>query len=154
MSRSSLSFAVVIMMLLVALLAALVSCGTSGTTSSEGPGTTATPSTASPTTAAPTTAAPATTAVPATEAPTTVAPTTTAAPQTTTTVAQTTTTAVDAAALFAKYCTGCHKRAPGASASRAKSVITNGTGEMPGFKNKMTADQIAALAAWVAAGGK
>jgi mono/diheme cytochrome c family protein len=109
-----------------------------------------------------TTAAPATTAAPVT----TVAPTTTLAPTTTTaapttttaapttTEAPTTTVALDGQALFAQYCKGCHKNPPGAGLARAKSIITNGVGDMPGFKGKMTPEQIAALAAWIAAGGK
>jgi mono/diheme cytochrome c family protein len=86
--------------------------------------------------------------------------TTTAAPaggSSTTAAGATTTSAggsIDAAALYAQYCQGCHKTPPSASADAAKAAIENGKGSMPSFTDKMTADQIAALAAWVANGGK
>jgi mono/diheme cytochrome c family protein len=85
--------------------------------------------------------------------------TTTAAPAgpTTTAGSATTTTAggaVDAAALYAQECAGCHKDLPGGSADDLKAAIEKGKGSMPGFTDKLTAAQIAALAAWVANGGK
>jgi cytochrome c551 len=86
---------------------------------------------------------------------TTAAPATTAGP--TTTAAGTATTAggtVDAAALYAQYCAGCHKDVPSASADQAKSIIESGKESMPSFTDKMTAEQITALATWVGNGGK
>ncbi len=62
---------------------------------------------------------------------------------------------VDAAAIYAQYCAGCHKNIPGGSADSIRSAAENGWGgEMPGFKDKLTAEEIAALATWVANGGK
>ena len=86
---------------------------------------------------------------------TTAAPATTAGP--TTTAVGTATTAggtVDAAALYAQYCAGCHKSVPSTSADTAKSSIQSGKESMPSFTDKMTADQITALATWVGNGGK
>ncbi len=86
------------------------------------------------------------------------ATTTSAAP--TTTAGGVTTTAgggIDAAALFASDCglSGCHSSVPTATADKAKTAIESGVGSsMPAFKDKLSADQIAALAAYVAAGGK
>ena len=86
--------------------------------------------------------------------------TTTAAPASTTTTAGGATTtaaggAIDAAALYAQNCSGCHKDLPSGSADDLKAALENGKGSsMPSFKDKLTADQIAALAAWVANGGK
>jgi len=62
--------------------------------------------------------------------------------------------AVDAAALYAQYCVGCHKDNPGGSADAVKALIEKGKESMPGFADKLTAEQIAALAAWVANGGQ
>jgi mono/diheme cytochrome c family protein len=124
--------------LLVLLVLVLASCGSTTTT------------TASPTTLAPTT----TTAVTTT---TTAAPTTTTAAPTTTTAAPTTTTvAIDPKALFAANCQGggCHNGVPKAALATVTKAIQNGIESMPGFTDKLTAEQIAALAAWVAAGGK
>jgi mono/diheme cytochrome c family protein len=84
-------------------------------------------------------------------------PTTTAAGPATTAGGATTTAAggtVDAAALYAQYCVGCHKDLPTGSVDDQKAVIEKGKESMPGFADKMTAAQIAALAAWVANGGK
>jgi mono/diheme cytochrome c family protein len=62
---------------------------------------------------------------------------------------------VDAAALYAQYCAGCHKNTPGGSADDVKAAIASGKGDsMPAFADKMTAAEIAALATWVANGGK
>jgi mono/diheme cytochrome c family protein len=86
---------------------------------------------------------------------TTAAPATTAGP--TTTAAGPATTAggaVDAAALYAQYCAGCHNNVPNVSADTAKSTIESGRKSMPSFTDKMTADQITALATWVGNGGK
>ncbi len=77
-------------------------------------------------------------------------PTTTAGGATTTAAGG----AVDAAALYAQYCVGCHKDLPAGSVDDQKAVIEKGKESMPGFADKMTAAQIAALAAWVANGGK
>jgi len=82
---------------------------------------------------------------------------TTAGPATTAGGATTTAAggAIDAAALYAANCKGCHQNPPSGSADDIKATITNGKGSgMPSFKDKLTADQIAALAAWVANGGK
>ena len=142
MRKGNLWMSVVSVALLVVLVLVVVSCGSTATTTS----TTAAP----PTTAAPTT----TTAAPTT---TTVAPTTTtAAPTTTTAAPTTTTTAIDPKALFATDCglSGCHNRIPKASLAIVTKVIENGKESMPGFADKLTAEQIAALAAWVANGGQ
>jgi mono/diheme cytochrome c family protein len=84
--------------------------------------------------------------------------TTTAAPAgPTTTVGGAATTAagaVDAAALYTQYCGGCHNNLPGGSADDVKAAIENGKGDMPAMKDKLTTAQIAAVAAWVANGGK
>jgi cytochrome c551 len=88
---------------------------------------------------------------------TTTAGVTTTAGGVTTTAAGTATTAggtVDAAALFAQNCAGCHKNVPNGSAASVQSTIESGKGSMPAFSGKLTADQITALAAWVANGGK
>jgi mono/diheme cytochrome c family protein len=87
---------------------------------------------------------------------TTAGPVTTAGGATTTAAGVTTTAgaSVDAAALYAQYCAGCHKNVPSASADTAKSTIESGKGSMPSFTDKMTADQITALATWVGNGGK
>ena len=83
--------------------------------------------------------------------------TTTTTAGVTTTAAGATTTAggtVDAAALFAQNCAGCHKSVPNGSADSVKATIESGKGSMPSFSGKLTADQISALATWVANGGK
>jgi mono/diheme cytochrome c family protein len=88
---------------------------------------------------------------------TTLAPLTTAAP--TSTAQPTATTAsetVDAAALYALVCAGCHPslpRAPG-GLNQIRGVITMGKGYMPPFSGTLTVDQIVALATWVANGGR
>ena len=107
----------------------------------------------------PTTVAPVTTAAPTTEAPITTvteAPTTTTAAPTTTTAAPTTTTAaaIDPAALFAANCQGCHKNPPKASLATATKIITSGRQTMPSFKDKLTPAELAAVAQWIANGGK
>lgn len=81
---------------------------------------------------------------------------TTAGPATTA-GATTTAGAVDAAALYAQYCAlpGCHGVLPTGAAADVKTVIESGRGNiMPAFTDKLTADQITALAAWVANGGQ
>jgi mono/diheme cytochrome c family protein len=144
MRTSRLWIVAVLLVLIFVVAITIASCG--GTTATTAvPSTTAAPTT---TTAAPTT----TTAAPTT---TTAAPTTTTAAPTTTTAAPTTTTAaIDAKALYAQYCQGCHKRVPSASVAVVTKAIANGRESMPGFADKMTPEQIAALAAWVNAGGK
>jgi|WetSurMetagenome_2_1015567.scaffolds.fasta_scaffold34529_5 mono/diheme cytochrome c family protein len=83
------------------------------------------------------------------------ATTTTAAPAgSTTTASQASGGTIDAAALYATNCSGCHKNVPGASAAGAKSVIENGKESMPSFTDKLSADEIAALATYVSNGGK
>lgn len=62
--------------------------------------------------------------------------------------------AVDAAALFAANCAGCHNNVPSASAATAKAAIESGKGSMPSFTGKLTADQIQAIATYVGNGGK
>jgi mono/diheme cytochrome c family protein len=84
--------------------------------------------------------------------------TTTAAPAGPTTTsggsATTAAGAVDAAALYTQYCAGCHKSTPSGSADDVKTAIQNGKGDMPSLSDKLSAAQIAALATWVANGGK
>ena len=136
------------LVLVLVLALVLASCGGSTTTTTATPVTTAQPTT---TNAPTTTLAPTTTIAPTTAE----AQTTTTAAQTTTTAAPTTTTvAIDPAALYAQDCAGCHSRVPSASLATATKVITSGRESMPAFKNKLTPDQLAALAAWVANGGK
>jgi mono/diheme cytochrome c family protein len=81
--------------------------------------------------------------------------TTTAGP--TTTASGTVTTAggaIDAAALYAANCASCHKDVPEDSADKVQAVVEQGKESMPGFTDKLSAEEIAALSAWVAAGGK
>jgi mono/diheme cytochrome c family protein len=87
---------------------------------------------------------------------TTAGPTTTAGGATTTAAGATTTagSAVDAAALYAQYCAGCHQIIPAGSADRVATVLQSGKQSMPAFADQLTADQITALATWVANGGK
>jgi mono/diheme cytochrome c family protein len=81
--------------------------------------------------------------------------TTTTAPAANTTVSSGSTgAAVDAAALYAENCAGCHKNVPGGKADAVQKTIESGKESMPSFTDKLSAEQIAALAAWVAAGGK
>ncbi len=87
---------------------------------------------------------------------------TTTAPSATTTESSATTTessgsagnVTDAATLYAKDCASCHKDVPGGAADTIQKVIESGKESMPSFTDKLTAEQITALAAWVAAGGK
>jgi mono/diheme cytochrome c family protein len=77
---------------------------------------------------------------------------------TTTTAAVSTTTGattggIDAAALFASNCAGCHKKVPGGSADEVKTVVEAGKEDMPSFNDKLTADEIAALVTYVTSGG-
>jgi mono/diheme cytochrome c family protein len=87
---------------------------------------------------------------------TTAAETTTTAAMTTTTMsgASTTAAAIDAAALYAANCQGCHQTMPTGSVADVQSTIESGTGNMPSFSDKLSADEIAALAAYVAGGGQ
>ena len=62
--------------------------------------------------------------------------------------------AIDAAKLYTTNCSGCHKDVPAATAEQAKAIIESGKADMPSFKSRLTADEIAALAAYVGAGGK
>lgn len=83
--------------------------------------------------------------------------TTTAAPAGPSTTAGVTTTAggaVDVAALYTQYCGGCHDTLPAGSADDVRAATENGKGDMPSLKDKLTTEQIAALATWVANGGK
>jgi mono/diheme cytochrome c family protein len=82
--------------------------------------------------------------------------TTTAGPATTAGGATTTTAggAVDAAALFAQYCQGCHNNPPSGSVDAVTAAIESGKGNMPSLKDKLSTAQIAAIATWVANGGK
>jgi mono/diheme cytochrome c family protein len=79
----------------------------------------------------------------------TAGPTTTSGGSTTTAAG-----AIDAAALYTQDCAGCHKSLPGGSADDVKAAIESGKGDMPSLSDKLSAAQIAALAAWVANGGK
>jgi hypothetical protein len=82
---------------------------------------------------------------------TTKAPTTTIDDKTTTTKAG---TAVDAAALYAQSCKGCHAAGVSGSAASIETIIKNGTGSMPASAGSMSAAEITALAAYAAGGGK
>ena len=62
--------------------------------------------------------------------------------------------AVDAAALYAENCAGCHKDVPGGSADDVTKVIESGKEDMPGFADKLSAEQITAIVDYVVAGGK
>ena len=138
MPRQLLAIGVVILaVLLLSLGLFAIACGGSSTT---------TTAAVTPTTVASTT----TSVTPATVAETT----TTAAPTTTTIAATTTVAAINAAALYASNCARCHKNVPSASAVTARAVIQSGRDSMPSFKSKLSAAQITALAAYVAAGGK
>jgi mono/diheme cytochrome c family protein len=85
---------------------------------------------------------------------TTMAPETTVAPETT--AGPTTTAAsVDAAALYSANCQGCHSTAPTGDEATIAGDITNGVGSaMPAFADKLSADEITALATYVANGLK
>jgi mono/diheme cytochrome c family protein len=131
MSKTRIVSLTMLAVLVLALAVAVASCGGSTTT----------------------TGGPATTAAPAT----TNAPSTTASSQTDTTAAATSTTAsaaIDPAALYAQNCSSCHSSVPGTSAAQATRIINSGRETMPSFTDKLTVDEIAALAAWVANGGK
>jgi mono/diheme cytochrome c family protein len=80
---------------------------------------------------------------------TTAGPTTSAAGPTTTAGG-----AADAAALYTQNCAGCHQFFPNGTADNVKAIIESGKQSMPGFKDQLTADQITALANWIANGGK
>jgi mono/diheme cytochrome c family protein len=69
-------------------------------------------------------------------------------------VATTAAGTIDAAALYAEDCASCHKDIPGGNLDKIKAVIKSGEETMPGFADKLSAEQITALATWVAAGGK
>jgi mono/diheme cytochrome c family protein len=69
-------------------------------------------------------------------------------------VTQSTGGAIDAAALYSQNCSGCHDKVPGADAKDVQKVVESGKEDMPSFKDKLSAEQIAALVTWVAAGGK
>ncbi len=74
-----------------------------------------------------------------------------------TTVGVTTTAAggtINAAALYAANCAGCHNTVPGASAAQAKAVMESGKGRMPSFTDKLSATEIQAIADYVGNGGK
>lgn len=71
-----------------------------------------------------------------------------------TTVTSSASGAVNAAALFAQECQGCHGYIPTGSTDVVKTVLEYGKGGMPSFAGKLTADQITALANYVASGGK
>jgi len=90
-----------------------------------------------------------------TTASTTERPVTTAAGSATTAgVATTAAGTIDAAVLYAEDCASCHTDVPGGNLDQVRAIIETGKETMPGFKDKLSAEQIAALAAWVAAGGK
>jgi mono/diheme cytochrome c family protein len=82
--------------------------------------------------------------------------------ETTTTAAAVTTTAsppetsepdIDAAALYAENCAGCHADGVRGSASEIETTVTDGSGDMPSFADKLSAEEVAALAAYAAGGG-
>ena len=98
-----------------------------------------------------------TTAVGATT--TTIEPTTTTLPAPTTTTTQppstTTTAAINAAALFSTYCSGCHGPTPISSSLTASQILTKITsGSMSGYASALSAAQKSALATYVAGGGR
>jgi mono/diheme cytochrome c family protein len=72
----------------------------------------------------------------------------------TTTVSAASVGTIDAAALYSTNCAGCHKRIPTESAASVQKVIENGKESMPSFTDKLSADEIAALATYVSNGGK
>jgi mono/diheme cytochrome c family protein len=80
--------------------------------------------------------------------------TTTAAPTTTAGVTTSAGGTIDAAALYTQNCVGCHKDIPGGSADAVKAVIESGKESMPGFTDKLSAEQITALVDYTVAGGK
>jgi mono/diheme cytochrome c family protein len=69
-------------------------------------------------------------------------------------VSQTTGGAIDAAALYTANCSGCHKKVPGENAAKTQQIVESGKESMPSFKDKLTAEEIAAVSAWVGDGGK
>ncbi|MFH0915702.1 MAG: cytochrome c [bacterium] len=87
---------------------------------------------------------------------TTAAPTATT-PAPTTTAAAATTTIGGASAgdvLYAQYCKGCHADGVTGSASDIETITSDGAGDMPAFADKMSAEEITAVAAYAAGGGK
>ncbi len=137
------------LVIILAVALVVASCGNSATTTTQTPTTqtaTTAPATTGSTEASTTTTAASTT--------TTAAATTTTAAPTTTLAPTTATAAVSAAALYAANCAGCHSNVPKASAATAKTVIQGGRESMPGFKSKLSAAEITALANYVASGGK
>jgi mono/diheme cytochrome c family protein len=83
------------------------------------------------------------------------AATTTAVGPTTTLAASTTTSAaIDAAALYAENCASCHADGVTGSASEIETIVTDGAEDMPAFGDILSAEEIAALAAYAADGGK
>ena len=80
--------------------------------------------------------------------------TTTAAPTTTSAAPETTAATIDAAALYAENCAGCHADGVSGSASEIETIIDDGAAEMPAFGDKLSAEEVAALAAYAAEGGK
>jgi cytochrome c551 len=69
---------------------------------------------------------------------------------------------IDPASIFAQNCAGCHgadrsgNRGPSLlpdrltkDASQYANTITNGSGGMPSFSSKLSADEINALAEWI-----
>ncbi|OFW61257.1 MAG: hypothetical protein A2133_11230 [Actinobacteria bacterium RBG_16_64_13] len=83
--------------------------------------------------------------------------TTTTGATTATTAASTTTSggsAIDAAALYAANCVGCHSTIPEGDAAEMRSVTESGNETMPGFKDKLTADEITALVNHMTSGGQ
>jgi len=78
----------------------------------------------------------------------------TVAPTTTSDAPETTEATVDAAALYAENCAGCHADGVSGSASEIETIVDDGADEMPAFGEKLSAEEVAALAAYAAEGGK
>jgi mono/diheme cytochrome c family protein len=84
------------------------------------------------------------------------APTTTGTPNTTGAPGTTGVTAgaADGVALYTANCARCHDSVPGGSSQQVEAVVLSGKESMPGFKDTLTAEQIAAIVSFVTSGGK
>lgn len=80
--------------------------------------------------------------------------TSTTAAVATTSGSATTAETIDAAALYAENCAGCHENGVSGSASEIETIVDDGADEMPAFGDKLSAAEVAALAAYAAGGGK
>jgi mono/diheme cytochrome c family protein len=80
--------------------------------------------------------------------------TSTTAAVTTTSGSATTAGTIDAAALYAENCAGCHENGVSGSASEIETIVNDGADEMPAFGDRLSGAEVAALAAYAADGGK